>query len=85
MPRKKRAKQNCHNYTLRDGRIVVKHGTTCRRPTVRKEEMKSSGLRFSTMIRDSIAVSKKTALKREKERIRAYQKSHKGRNPRYNK
>jgi len=80
---KKRTKQNYHNYTLRKGRLVVKHGITDD-PERRLDEMKNEGLQFTSMTLDTIAVSEETARKREEERIKAYQKSH-GKKPKYNK
>lgn len=81
---KKRAKQNNYNYTLRDGRFVVKHGIT-NSPYRRMIEMENTGLNFTSMVIDQVAVSEKTARKREKERIETYQRSHRRRKPRYNK
>lgn len=81
---RRRAKQNYHNYTLRDGRFVVKHGITDDSER-RLEEMENEGLRFTSMIVDPRAVSEETARKREEERIATYQKNHKGKKPRYNK
>ena len=84
MGKKKRVKQDHWNYTLRDGRRVVKHGITTN-PEEREIQMENAGLKFTSMTKDQIAVSKETALKREKERVEAYQRSHKARKPRYNK
>lgn len=81
---KKRAKQDHHNYVLRDGRFVVKHGITTD-PDERKVQMENERLRFTSMTIDPVAVSEETARKREKERVKAHQKSHKGKKPRYNK
>lgn len=81
---RRRARQEHWNYTLRDGRFVVKHGVTTK-PNQRMVQMENKGLRFTSMIIDPVAVSEKTALKREKERLKAYQRSHRGRKPRYNK
>ena len=81
---KRRVKQDHWNYTLRDGRKIVKHGITTD-PCQRFNQMKDKGLRFSSMCIDPVAISKKTAFKREKERIEAYKRSHRGRKPRYNK
>jgi len=81
---KKRVKQNYYNYTLRDGRFVVKYGIT-KSPDRRVIEMDNAGLKFTSMTINPVAVSKKTALKRENERIKAYKRSHKGRKPKYNK
>ena len=80
----RRAKQDHWNYTLRDGRFVVKYGITTN-PNQRLVQMENIGLRFTSMIIDPVAVSEKTARKREKWRIRAYQRSHRRRKPRYNK
>lgn len=81
---KKRAKRDHHNYVLRDRRFVVKHGITTS-PNQRMVQMENEGLRFTSMCIDPVAVSEETARKREKERVNAHQKSHKGRKPRYNK
>lgn len=81
---KKRAKQTHSNYTLRNGRFVVKHGITTN-PYRRAVEMENKGLQYTSMIIDPVAVSEKTARKREKERIEAHQRSHKGKKPKYNK
>lgn len=81
---KKRARQTHWNYTLRDGRNVVKHGITTR-PYTRAVEMENKGLKFTSMTIDSVAVSEETAREREAERIEAHQRSHGGRKPRYNK
>lgn len=78
----RRAKQDHYNYTLRDGRFIVKYGITTD-PAERLTQMKRK--RFTSMTVDPVAVSEKTARKREKKRIKAYQRSHKGRKPRYNK
>jgi len=80
----RRAKQDHWNYTLRDGRSVVKHGITAD-PCERYIQMKNKGLRFTSMCLDPVAVSKNTALRREKWRVKAHQGSHRGRKPRYNK
>ena len=81
---KKRAKQDHHNYVLRDGRFVVKHGITTD-PNQRVVQMENEGKQFTSMIIDPVAVSEETARKREEERVEAYQKNHKGKKPRYNK
>lgn len=83
-PVKREEKRTYYNYVLRDGKRVVYYGITAN-PKKRAIEIKNKGLRFTSMIIDPIALSEKTAREREKERIETYQKSHKGRNPRYNK
>jgi len=81
---RKRVKQDHYNYVLRDGRIVVKHGITTN-PNQRMVQMENRGLRFTSMRIDPMAVSEETARKREEKRIRAYQRSHRSKKPRYNK
>ena len=81
---KRRTKQNYHGYTLRDGRFIVKYGIT-NNPRRREIEMENKGLKFSSITLDPMAISKKTALKREKEKVETYKRSHKGRKPKYNK
>jgi len=81
---RKRVKRDHWNYTVRENRTVVKHGITSD-PCQRFTQMKKEGLKFTSMCTDPVAISKETALKRERERINAYQKSHRGRKPRYNK
>lgn len=80
----RRAKQNYYNYTLRDSRRVVKHGIT-NNPYRRTVEMENQKRRFTSLIINPVAVSEGTARKREAERIKTFQRSHKGRKPRYNK
>ena len=82
--KKKRVKQDHWNYTLRNRRNVVKHGITTN-PEGRAIQMENAGLEFTSMTIDPVAVSKETALKREKERVETHKRSHKGKKPRYNK
>jgi len=84
MGKTKRVKRDCRNYTLRNGRKVVKYGISCRPPKQRETEMKVGGLDFTSMT-VGIALSEKTARKREKENIKGYQRGHRGRKPKYNK
>lgn len=80
---KKRAKRDHWNYTLYDNRRIVKHGIST--DTDRRFiELENQGLHFKSMSIDPVPVSQATALKREKERVEQYMKSHKGRRPRYN-
>ena len=81
---RRRAKRDHYTYTLRDGRFIVKYGITTN-PNQRMVQMENKGLRFTSMTINPIPVSKETALKREEEKIKAYQRGHKGRKPRYNK
>ena len=83
-PIKRKVKRAYHNYILRDGKRIVKYGITTN-PNRRAVELENQGLKFTSMIIDPVALSGKTARQREKERIKAYQKSHKGRKPRHNK
>jgi len=79
----KRAQRTTHNYTLRQGRIVVGYGIT-NDPARRRKEHKRSGKRFTSMT-TGVKVSRKTAKKRERAAIKSYKRNHGGRKPRYNK
>jgi len=79
----RRAKRDTVNYTLRRGRKVVYKGIT-KNPKKRASDHKRSGKKFTSMT-TSVKVSRKTAMKREKARLKSYKKSHRGRRPRYNK
>ena len=81
---RKRSKRDYWNYTLRDGRYVVKHGIT-NDPDRRLQELGTEGQKFTSMIFDRYPVSEDTARQREQARIDAYRRSHKGKNPKYNK
>ena len=81
---RKRASRDTWNYTLRKDRKVVKHGIT-NDPVRREQELRTEGLKFTSMMLDSTAVSEATARERELERVEAYQRSHKGKKPKYNK
>ena len=81
---RKRSKRNYRNYTLRDGRFVVKHGIT-KNLDRRLQEMETEGLRFTSMIFDRYPVTEDTARQREQDRVEAYRRGHKGKNPKYNK
>lgn len=80
---KKRAKRDHWNYELRDGHRIVKHGITTNTDE-RFIQMENQGLRFTSMLIDPVPVSKDTALKRERERVERYRRTHGGRRPRYN-
>jgi hypothetical protein len=81
---KKRAKREYWNYTLRDGKYIVKHGIT-KNPGRRLQELETEDLNFTSMVLDRVSVSENTARQREQERIESYQRSHKGKKPKYNK
>jgi hypothetical protein len=77
---RKRSKRDYWNYTLRDGRYVVKHGIT-NDPDRRLHELEIEGEKFTSMIFDRFPVSENTARQREQARIDAYRRSHKGKTP----
>ena len=81
---RKRSKRNYRNYTLRDGRFVVKYGIT-KNPDRRLQEMETEGLRFTSMIFDRYPVTEDIARQREQDRVEAYRRGHKGKNPKYHK
>jgi len=79
---KKRAKRDTYPYVLKDGREVVYIGIT-KDPERREEEHKNEGKRFTKMVTE-YPCSERTARKSEQKRIRSYERSHKGKKPRYN-
>jgi len=80
---RKRAKRDTYLYTLRQGNRIVYIGTT-KEPQQREQQHRSEDKKFNRMA-ISFPCSEKIALEREQERIQAYQRSHRGRKPRYNK
>lgn len=77
-----RAKRDTYPYALKDGNKVVYYGIT-NDTQRRKQEHRDAGMRFTRMERDNVC-SRETALKREQNRIKRYQRNHGGRKPRYN-
>lgn len=77
------AKQNYHKYVLRKGREVVYKGIT--RDPERREEEHRDDKNFSKMNTIGRAVTKKSAEAWEEQSLKSYRKSHKGKNPKYNK
>jgi len=81
--RSSRDKRDTYSYALKLGRRIVYRGITTN-PDRRVAEHKRSGKRFTHMVVQP-RVSRKTALKRERQSIRAYRCGHGGKKPRYNK
>ena len=65
----KRAQRTTHNYTLRQGRIVVGYGIT-NDPARRRKEHKRSGKRFTSMT-TGVKVSRKLRKNVKEQRLRA--------------
>ena len=77
-------KRDTQTYELKQGNKVVYIGTT-KAPERRAEEHKEEGKKFSNLKTTSPNMTAEGAKKKEAARLEAYRKSHKGRNPRYNK
>ena len=70
-------------YRLKDGRQTVYIGKT-NDLDARAEEHRAEGKRFTRLLALGRAMTKDSALRREEEALRAYRRTHHGRNPRYN-
>lgn len=77
-------KRDHWRYELRNGHEIVYVGITYD-PERREGEHRSKEKQFTKMDIIGPAVTKKTAEQWENERLKTYQRSHKGKNPRYNK
>ena len=77
-------KRDTYRYELKQGHKVVYYGIT-NEPERREEEHKEEGKKFSRLIVKGPIVTEETAEKWEEDRLASYRKSHRGRNPRYNK
>lgn len=76
--------RDTYRYVLRDGRDVVQYGISDH-PEVRAYEHELDGKRFTGMSIVGPAVTRESAQEWERDTIEAYQRSHGGRKPRYNK
>ncbi len=82
MPNK--GKRDCYNYELKHGKKTVYKGIT-NYPERRLKEHVGDGKRFTLMKVSGPAVTRKTAKKREGEKLEIYRKGHNGKGPKYNK
>jgi len=71
-------------YVLRDGRDIVQYGISDH-PEVRAYNHELDGKRFTGMSVVGPAVTRESAEDWERDMIEAYQRSHGGKKPRYNK
>jgi predicted GIY-YIG superfamily endonuclease len=78
------AKRNTYLYTIRERRKIVQYGITDN-PDRRAIEHNGSRKRFTSIIVDPYPRTRESAKNEETRRIQTYQKTHKGRKPRYNK
>jgi hypothetical protein len=76
--------RNTHRYVLRDGRRIVQFGIT-NGALDRAAEHLRAGKRFTSMGVVGPAVTRDSALDWERDQIESYQRTHRGRRPRYNK
>lgn len=70
-------------YELRDGNEIVYYGIS-NNPESRAIQHANSGKKFTHVNIKSVALTKRSAEKREKEEIQRYQKQHGGKSSRYN-
>lgn len=71
-------------YNLKQGRKVVYKGIT-NNPRRRLEEHEDSGKRFTHMNITSRRMTKQRADRKEDRELAMFRRTHKGRNPKYNK
>lgn len=77
-------KRNTYRYKLNQGGKVVQYGITDD-PERRKQEHKDDGKQFNQMKIVGPIVTRDSAERWEEERLESYRRTHRGRNPRYNK
>lgn len=76
--------RDTYRYVLRDGRDVVQYGISDH-PEVRAYAHELDGKRFTGVSIAGPAVTRESAQDWERDMIEAYQRSHGGKKPRYNK
>jgi predicted GIY-YIG superfamily endonuclease len=77
------AKRECHNYSLYDHNKKVYEGISNNTPR-REQEHVNDDKKFTRMDVKGPAVSRETALERERAAIEAYCRNHNGKPPKYN-
>ena len=77
-------KRDTITYDLKEGRKVVYKGTT-NDPEEREKQHKREGKKFTKLLPTSRRMTEEGAKKRESENLERYRRSHRGRNPKYNK
>lgn len=77
-----RVKQDTHNYQLKDGKRIVYQGIS-KNPEKRLEQHKRDGKKFTHMTIGPKR-SRERANSDETKAIHRYQKSHRGKPPKYN-
>jgi len=77
-------RRDTYRYVLRDGREVVQYGISDH-PEVRAYAHELDGKRFTGVSTVRPAVTRESAQDWERDMIEAYQRSHGGKKPRYNK
>lgn len=76
--------RDTYRYVLRDGRLIVQYGISDH-PEVRAYNHELDGKRFTGLTVIDPAVTRESAQDWERDMIEAYQRSHGGKKPRYNK
>ena len=77
-------KRNTSRYTLREKAKIVGFGITNDLER-REDEHREDGKRFTSMKQEGRRVTRESAEQWEEQRLEQYRRTHKGRNPRYNK
>ena len=77
-------KRDMVTYDLKKGRKIVYRGVT-NDPGHRMQQHLADGKKFDKLVVTSRKMSEEGAKKREKENLQTFRRSHKGRNPSYNK
>jgi predicted GIY-YIG superfamily endonuclease len=80
----KKSNQDTCVYELYDKNRKVYCGTT-NDLSRREDEHRADGKKFTRVKKVSINMTAESAKKRESEKLEAYRKNHRGKNPRYNK
>jgi hypothetical protein len=76
--------RDTYRYVLRDGRNVVQYGISDH-PEVRAYAHELDGKQFTGISTVGPPVTRESAQDWERDMIEAYQRSHRGKKPRYNK
>ncbi|MBT3721359.1 hypothetical protein HOG47_06950 [archaeon] len=81
---KKPEKRDTVTYQLKQGRKVVYIGET-NDIEATEQRHKDDGKNFTKILTTSVKITKTSAEQREADKLETYRRSHKGKNPKYNK
>lgn len=77
-------KRESFTYTLNDGNKIVYIGET-NDIEVTEQRHIDDGKKFTKIVKTSVKMKKDSAVDRETDNLEKFRKSHKGKNPKYNK